>query len=121
MTQKPFEGCIKDVMLGSTNRDLNDNVEVKGVLPGCPEVSNNRATTHNIMQKGVEFHLMIIKYYRANYIHILILEEELCAWHCLHMACLVGIINSCHNLLAYKCAKLPQLVIDSTTSNAKVP
>ena len=41
VTQTAFEGCIKDVQLGSATRDINnDNVEARGVLPGCPEVSN---------------------------------------------------------------------------------
>jgi hypothetical protein len=41
VTQQGFEGCINQVKLGSGPRDINnDNVEARGVLPGCPEVSD---------------------------------------------------------------------------------
>ena len=39
VTQQGFDGCIKDVQLGSALRDINDNTYALGVLPGCPEVS----------------------------------------------------------------------------------
>ncbi len=70
VTQKPFDGCIKNVTLGSTNRDLNDGVEVKGVLSGCPEVSSNGDITHHIVQERETIHVMIVKYYSANYMCI---------------------------------------------------
>ena len=40
MTQQGFEGCINNVQLGSAKRDINnDNIEARGVLPGCPEMA----------------------------------------------------------------------------------
>ena len=39
VTNKGFDGCIKDLTLATTLRDINDNKVAKGVLPGCPEVS----------------------------------------------------------------------------------
>ena len=38
MTQKGFEGCIKDIQLGSTNKNISLHIEAKDILPGCPEV-----------------------------------------------------------------------------------
>ncbi len=45
MTQQGFDGCIKDVQLGSAIRDINENTYALGVLPGCPEV---RIMCHHI-------------------------------------------------------------------------
>ena len=39
MTQNGFEGCIKDLQLGSTNWNISAHIEAKDILPGCPEVS----------------------------------------------------------------------------------
>ena len=34
-----LKGCIEKIDLGTTERDiLNDNLDTKGVTPGCPEV-----------------------------------------------------------------------------------
>jgi len=38
VTQKGFEGCIKDIQLGSTRKNINEHIEAKDILPGCPEV-----------------------------------------------------------------------------------
>ena len=42
MTQKGFEGCIHDVQLGQTQKDINDNVEIKDIQQGCSEVTNSK-------------------------------------------------------------------------------
>jgi len=38
VTQKAFEGCIKDVVFGQTPRDINEYLESWDVEQGCPEV-----------------------------------------------------------------------------------
>jgi hypothetical protein len=35
VTQTPFQGCIKDVTLGSTSRNLSENIEASDMRPGC--------------------------------------------------------------------------------------
>ena len=50
VTQQGFDGCIKDVQLGSAVRDINDNTYALGVLPGCPEVFHKRASTTAILK-----------------------------------------------------------------------
>jgi laminin alpha 3/5 len=39
VTQKGFEGCIKNLVLGSTPKDINENLEIKDIEQGCTEVS----------------------------------------------------------------------------------
>lgn len=36
VTQKGFEGCIDDVLIGETSVHLSENVQAFGVVPGCP-------------------------------------------------------------------------------------
>ena len=36
VTQRGFEGCIDEVMIGETSVDLSRNVQAYGVVPGCP-------------------------------------------------------------------------------------
>ena len=40
VTHENFDGCIEFVYLASILKDLNDNVFAKGVVEGCPDVSN---------------------------------------------------------------------------------
>ena len=39
VTQKGFDGCIQDVYLGGTLKDLNSNLFAIGVVPGCPDIA----------------------------------------------------------------------------------
>jgi laminin alpha 3/5 len=47
VTQKPFKGCLKDVQFGTTGKDLNDNLEIKDVLPGCPDMIRTSSFHHS--------------------------------------------------------------------------
>ena len=49
VAQMGFDGCIKDVQLGSALRDINDNTYALGVLPGCPEV-----TPFSVVKKKIQ-------------------------------------------------------------------
>jgi len=48
VTIKGFEGCIKDLQLGPTVRDMNENIEVKDVLPGCREAAHVVSFMHEV-------------------------------------------------------------------------
>jgi hypothetical protein len=48
VTQKGFEGCIKEVKLGQTTKDINENLEIKDIQQGCSEVARLVSFTHDV-------------------------------------------------------------------------
>jgi len=53
VVQQGFIGCIKDVHLGSTERNIHDNLEGKDILPGCTDFTRIVSFTRDVINSYI--------------------------------------------------------------------